>query len=67
MPRKGPGPKRPGIPDPGYGATIVRQLVNQILLDGQKGLGKRIGYAALPSVTEKTGPDSRCHAHQGAR
>jgi small subunit ribosomal protein S7 len=38
MPRKGPAPKRPVVADPVYGAPIVSQLVNKILLDGKKGL-----------------------------
>jgi len=41
MPRKGPAPKRPVIADPVYGAPIVSQLVNKILLDGKKGLAER--------------------------
>ena len=42
MPRKGPAPKRPVVADPVYGAPIVSQLVNKILLDGKKGLAERI-------------------------
>ena len=47
MPRKGPAPKRPVVADPVYGATIVSQLVNKVLLDGKKDLAQRIVYGAL--------------------
>ena len=55
MPRKGPAPKRPVVADPVYGAPIVSQLVNKILLDGKKGLAERIVYGALEVVAEKSG------------
>ena len=50
MPRKGPAPKRPVVADPVYGAPIVSQLVNKILLDGKKGLAEKIVYDALAGV-----------------
>ncbi|MDT7596299.1 MAG: small subunit ribosomal protein, partial [Pseudonocardiales bacterium] len=34
MPRKGPAPKRPLHSDPVYGAPIVTQLVNKVLVRG---------------------------------
>ena len=55
MPRKGPAPKRPVVADPVYGAPIVSQLVNKILLDGKKGLAERIVYDALAGVAAKNG------------
>ena len=57
MPRKGPAPKRPVVADPVYGAPIVTQLVNKILLDGKKGLAERIVYGALSGVAEKSSQD----------
>jgi len=57
MPRKGPAPKRPVVADPVYGAPVVSQLVNKILLDGKKGLSERIVYGALEGAREKTGTD----------
>ena len=57
MPCKGPAPKRPVVADPVYGAPIVSQLVNKILLDGKKGLAERIVYDALKQVEEKTGAE----------
>ena len=58
MPRKGPAPKRPVVADPVYGAPIVSQLVNKILLDGKKGLAERIVYGALAGVGTKSGEDA---------
>ena len=58
MPRKGPAPKRPVVADPVYGAPIVSQLVNKILLDGKKGLAERIVYDALDGVSAKNGADA---------
>ncbi len=58
MPRKGPAPKRPVVADPVYGAPVVSQLVNKILLDGKKDLAQRIVYGALNNVGEKSGQDA---------
>ena len=57
MPRKGPAPKRPVVADPVYGAPIVSQLVNKILLDGKKTTAERIVYGALEGCRAKTGTD----------
>jgi small subunit ribosomal protein S7 len=58
MPRKGPAPKRPVVNDPVYGAPIVTQLVNKILVDGKKSLAESIVYGALQGVETKTGQDA---------
>ncbi|WNM24064.1 30S ribosomal protein S7 [Demequina capsici] len=57
MPRKGPAPKRPIINDPVYGATVVTQLINKVLLDGKKSVAESIVYGALEGVREKSGQD----------
>ena len=57
MPRKGPAPKRPVVNDPVYGAPIVTQLVNKILLDGKKSIAETIVYGALEGCRQKTGTD----------
>ena len=57
MPRKGPAPKPPLVNDPVYGAHLVTQLVNKILLKGKKSLAERIVYGALEQAREKTGTD----------
>jgi small subunit ribosomal protein S7 len=58
MPRKGPAPKRPVANDPVFGAPVVSQLVNKILLDGKKSVAERIVYGALEVVATKSGQDA---------
>lgn len=57
MPRKGPAPRRLVVNDPVYGAPIVTQLVNKILVDGKKSLAESIVYDALKGVEAKNGQD----------
>ena len=47
MPRRGFVPKREVLPDPVYGTTVVTKLINQIMLDGKRGVAQ--------TVAEKTG------------
>ncbi len=58
MPRKGHIPKRPVMEDPIYKDKIVTKLINQIMLDGKKGVSQRIVYGAFNSISEKTGEDA---------
>lgn len=58
MPRKGPAPKRPVIIDPVFGAPVVTQLINKVLLDGKKSTAEAIVYGALEGVKEKSGQDA---------
>ena len=57
MPRKGPAPKRPIIIDPVFGAPVVTQLINKVLLDGKRSVAEAIVYGALDGVAEKSGQD----------
>jgi len=57
MPRKGPAPKRPIITDPVFGAPVVTQLINKVLLDGKRSVAEAIVYGALEGVREKSGQD----------
>ena len=57
MPRKGPAPKRPIVIDPVYGAPVVTQLINKVLLDGKRSVAEAIVYGALEGVKEKSGQD----------
>ena len=58
MPRKGPVPTRKVLPDPIYGDVVVTKLVNNIMLDGKKGVAQHIVYGAFEKVAEKTGKDA---------
>lgn len=57
MPRKGHIPKRYVMPDPIYNDVVVTKLINQIMLDGKKGVAQNIVYSAFNYVGEKTGED----------
>ncbi|MEG0509469.1 MAG: 30S ribosomal protein S7, partial [Eubacterium sp.] len=58
MPRKGPVQKREVLPDPIYNNIVVTKLINNIMLDGKKGVAQRIVYDAFEKVNEKTGKDA---------
>ncbi len=55
MPRKGHTPKRDVLADPLYDSKIVTKLINNIMLDGKKGVAQKIVYGAFARVEEKTG------------
>ena len=57
MPRRGNGPKREILPDPVYNSILVTKLVNQIMLDGKKGVAQKVVYSAFDIIKEKTGKD----------
>ena len=55
MPRRGQISKRDVLPDPLYGSKLVTKLINNIMLDGKKGVAQKIVYDAFKIVEEKTG------------
>ena len=55
MPRRGQISKRDVLPDPIYGSKLVTKLVNNIMLDGKKGIAQSIVYDAFEIVQGKTG------------
>lgn len=57
MPRRGQISKRDVLPDPIYGSKLVTKLVNNIMLDGKKGVAQKIVYDAFDIIKEKTGND----------
>jgi len=58
MPRKGPVPKRDVLPDPLYESKLVTRLINQIMVDGKRGVAQKILYKAFELVQEKSGQDA---------
>ena len=58
MPRRGFVPKREVLPDPVYGTTVVTKLINQIMLDGKRGIAQSVCYDAFNMLAEKTGKDA---------
>ena len=57
MPRKGSVPKREILPDPMYGNAVVTKLINNIMLDGKKGVAQRIVYDAFSMIEKQMDKD----------
>ena len=58
VPRKGFIAKREILPDPMYNNIVVTKLINNIMLDGKKGVAQSIVYGAFEIIAEKTGKDA---------
>ena len=54
VPRKGHTQKRDVLADPIYNSKVVTKLVNNIMLDGKKGVAQKIVYGAFARVEAKT-------------
>ena len=57
MPRRGFIPKREVLPDPIHGTVTVTKLINQIMLDGKRGVAQQVCYEAFDIIKEKTGKE----------
>jgi small subunit ribosomal protein S7 len=55
VPRKGHTQKRDVLADPLYNNKVVTKLINNIMLDGKKGVAQKIVYGAFDRIAEKTG------------
>lgn len=58
VPRKGHVPKRDVLADPVYNSKIVTKLINNIMLDGKRGIAQKIVYGAFEKIADKTGKDA---------
>ena len=58
MPRKGHTQKRDVLADPLYNNKVVTKLINNIMLDGKKGIAQKIVYGAFERVAADTGKDA---------
>ena len=58
MPRKGHIQKRDVLPDPIYKDKVVTKLINNVMLDGKKGVAQKIVYGAFERVANETGKDA---------
>jgi len=63
MPRKGPAPRRPIVPDAKFGDTRVSTVVNKVMLDGKKNIAEAIVYDAMDIASQKTGSDPLVALH----
>ena len=57
MPRKGHIQKRDVLADPLYDNKVVTKLINNVMLDGKKGVAQTIVYDAFATVAAKTEQD----------
>ena len=57
MPRRGFIPKREVLPDPIHWTVTVTKLINQIMLDGKRGVAQQVCYEAFDIIKEKTGKE----------
>ena len=53
MPRKGHTQKRDVLVDPLYNNKVVTKLINNIMLDGKRGIAQKIVYGAFDRVAAK--------------
>ena len=57
VPRRGSIAKRDVLPDPLYNSKLVTRLINNIMVDGKRGVSQKIVYGAFDIIQEKTGKD----------
>ena len=55
MSRRGQISKRDVLPDPLYNPKTVTKLINNVMLDGKKGVAQKIVYDAFAIIEEKLG------------
>ena len=53
MSRRNAAVKREVLPDPLYNSTMVTKIVNQVMVDGKKGIAQSIVYTAMKNASEK--------------
>ncbi len=57
MPRRGSVPKRDVLPDAKYGSKVITKFINQVMLDGKKGIAQGLVYGAFDIIKEKIGQE----------
>ena len=57
MPRRGNVSRIEVLPDPVYNSTVLTKFINQIMLDGKKGVAEAIVYGAFDIIKEKMNQD----------
>jgi len=58
VPRRGQISKRDVLPDPLYNSKLVTKLINNIMLDGKKGVAQKIVYDAFEIINAKEGENA---------
>ena len=57
MPRRGSIAKRYVLPDPLYNSKLVTRLINNVMVDGKRGVAQKIVYGAFDIIREKSGKE----------
>ena len=57
MPRRGSIAKRDVLADPLYNSKLVTRLINNIMVDGKRGVAQKIVYGAFDIIREPTDKD----------
>ena len=57
VPRRGSVAKRDVLPDPLYNSKLVTRLINNIMIDGKRGVSQKIVYGAFDIIREKSGKE----------
>ena len=57
MPRRGSVAKRDVLPDPLYNSKLVTRLINNVMVDGKRGVAQKIVYGAFDIIREKSGKE----------
>ncbi len=58
MSRRNAAVKREVLPDPLYNSVLVTKIVNQVMLDGKKGIAQSIVYTAMKTAAEKVNDEA---------
>ena len=58
MPRRGKIAKRDVLEDPIYNSKLVTRLINNVMVDGKKGVAQKIVYGAFDRIATETGKDA---------
>jgi small subunit ribosomal protein S7 len=53
MPRRHIVPRKPAIPDPRFGSTVVAKFVSRMMLDGKKSVAQRVFNDAMDDIERK--------------
>ena len=58
MSRRNAAVKREVLPDPLYNSELVTKVVNQVMVDGKKGIAQSIVYTAMKTASEKVNDEA---------
>lgn len=58
MSRRNAAVKREVLPDPVYNSVIVTKVINQVMLDGKKGIAQTIVYNAMKTASAKVNDEA---------